>query len=70
MQEKDLTAESFIQAAQGGTTATDGLDVIEACTVCEHPVSANADIRLCLIGADTGTFGVEGVSEKGEKGDQ
>ncbi|CAK8720897.1 Formate dehydrogenase B6 [Candidatus Electrothrix aarhusensis] len=67
LQEKNLTAESFIQAAQGGTTATEGLDIVEACTTCEHPVSANADIRLCLIGADTGTFGVEGVSEKGEK---
>jgi formate dehydrogenase subunit beta len=67
LQEQNLTAESFIQAAQSGTTATDGLDVVEACTICEHPVSANADIRLCLIGADAGTFGVEGLSEKGEK---
>ncbi len=67
LQEKNLTAESFIQAAQGGTTETEGMDVVEACTVCEHPVSANADIRLCLIGTDAGTFGVEGVSEKGEQ---
>lgn len=67
LQEKGLTTESFIQAAQGGTTATDGLDVIEACTVCEHPVAANADIRLCLIGADAGTFSVEAASEKGEQ---
>ena len=67
LQENGLTAESFIQAAQGGSTATDGKDIIEACSVCEHPVSANADIRLCLIGADAGTLGVEAVSEKGEK---
>ncbi|MCI5223301.1 MAG: formate dehydrogenase, partial [Candidatus Electrothrix sp. AR4] len=67
LQEKNLTAESFIQAAQGGTTEIDGLDVVEACTICEHPVSTNADIRLCLIGADARTFGVEGVSEKGEQ---
>ena len=67
LQENGLTAESFLQAAQSGSTAVDGQDIIEACAVCEHPVSVNADIRLCLIGADSGTFGVEAVSEKGEQ---
>ncbi|MCI5133150.1 MAG: formate dehydrogenase, partial [Candidatus Electrothrix sp. EH2] len=67
LQENGLTTESFLQAVQGGSAAVDGKEIIEACTVCEHPVAANADIRLCLIGADSGTFGVEAVSEKGEK---
>lgn len=67
LREQGLTAESFIKAAQGGTTATKDQDIIEACATCEHPTAANADIRLCLIGADAGTFAVEAATGKGEK---
>lgn len=67
LREQGLTAESFIKAAQGGTTATNGQDIIEACATCEHPTAANADIRLCVIGADAGTFAVEAATAKGEK---
>lgn len=67
LRDQGLTAESFIKTAQGGTTATNGQDIIEACATCEHPTAANADIRLCVIGADAGTFAVEAATAKGEK---
>lgn len=67
LQAQKLTSESFIQSAQSDKVAINGFDVVEACKICEYPVAANVDIRLCVIGAETGTFGVEGVTEKGQK---
>ncbi|XOF34759.1 MAG: Coenzyme F420 hydrogenase/dehydrogenase, beta subunit C-terminal domain [Candidatus Electrothrix sp. YB6] len=67
LQEQGLTAESFLRAAQSGTTETNGQDIIEACATCEHPVTPNADMHVCVIGAGEGTFGIEAVSEKGKQ---
>lgn len=65
LSEQGLTTESFLQSAQTGTTEIDDKDIVDACKICEFPVPDNVDIRLCTIGVENGTFGVEGVSEKG-----
>jgi formate dehydrogenase (coenzyme F420) beta subunit len=66
-QKQGLTTESFIQSAQSGQTETNGFEVIDACKMCPYPVADNVDIRLCLVGSDSGSFGVESISEKGQK---
>ncbi|MBU2509702.1 4Fe-4S binding protein [bacterium] len=65
--EQNLTSESFIQSAQSEKVAVNGFDIVGACKICEYPVPDNVDIRICVIGADTNSFGVEGVSEKGKQ---
>ncbi len=66
LQEQNLTTESFLNSAQSGNVGINGFDVAEACKICEYPVAENVDIRLCVIGSEIGSFGVEGVSEKGQ----
>jgi formate dehydrogenase subunit beta len=67
LQDQHVTSESFLEAAQTETIAINGIDVAEACKICEHPVADNIDIRLCVIGSETNSFGVEGLSDKGKK---
>ncbi len=67
LQEQNFTTESFIKSAQSEKVAMNGFDVVDACKMCEYPVPNNVDIRICVIGTDTDSFGVEGVSEKGQK---
>ena len=65
-QEQGGTAESFLENAQSGETASTGIDITEACKICEHPVADNVDLRLCVVGADPDTVYVEWVTEKGQ----
>ena len=67
LREKELTAESFIKSAQSENTENNGFDITDACKMCEHPSADNVDIRLCVIGLESGSFGLESVSEKGQK---
>jgi len=67
LKEQDFTTEAFIKAAQSGKTETDGMEITEACQMCTFPTTDNVDIRLCIMGTDSDTFGVEGVTEKGQK---
>jgi len=44
----------------------DGLELAAACRVCETPVTARADLRLCLLGSDPfEELRIEGVTEAG-----
>lgn len=67
LREQNFSSESFITSAQTGTTENNGFEVVEACKICEYPVADNVDLRLCVIGVDSDSFGVEGVTEKGQK---
>ena len=65
-QEQGGTAESFLEKAQSGETASNGFDIADACKICEHPVADNVDLRLCMVGAEPDTVYVEWVTEKGQ----
>ena len=65
-QEKGGTAESFLETAQSGETASSGFDITEACKICEHPVADNVDLRLCTVGSEPDAVYVEWVTEKGQ----
>ena len=66
IQEQGLTSESYLEGAQSGTTESNGVDIAEACKICEYPVSDNVDMRLCVLGAEPDAVYVEWVSEKGQ----
>jgi len=63
---ENKSTEDFLEAAGDGKTEVDGMDISSACTACEYPVAPNVDLRLCVIGAEAGTFYVEGVSNRGQ----
>jgi formate dehydrogenase (coenzyme F420) beta subunit len=61
------TSESFLANAQAGKTATEDFDIISACQICEFPTADNVDMRLCAIGAENDSIGIEAVTPKGEQ---
>jgi formate dehydrogenase (coenzyme F420) beta subunit len=66
-QEKGGTSESFLESAQAGKTATQEVDIIGACKICEFPTAENVDMRLCAIGSGSGTVFIEAVTKRGEE---
>jgi formate dehydrogenase (coenzyme F420) beta subunit len=66
-QAQGLTTESFIQSAQSGKTENNGFDITEACKICTHPMTDNVDIQICIMGTDSGSFGMASLSDKGKK---
>ncbi|HIJ56823.1 MAG TPA: hypothetical protein HPQ03_11960, partial [Deltaproteobacteria bacterium] len=66
LQEQGGTAESFLENVRSCETASNGIDITEACKICEHPVADNVDMRLCAVGADPDAVYVEWVTEKGQ----
>ncbi len=58
--------EDFLEGACQGKTESEGVDISMACKACEYPVTDNVDLRLCVIGAETGTLYVEGVTDRGQ----
>jgi len=67
LKDQDFSSEAFIKAAQSGKTKTDGMEITEACQICTFPVADNVDIRLCVLGTESDSFGVESITDKGEK---
>jgi len=65
-QEKGGTAESFLENALAGEAASNGIDITEACKMCEQPVADNVDLRLCTVGAGSDDVYIEWVTEKGQ----
>jgi formate dehydrogenase subunit beta len=65
-QEQGGTTESFLERARSGETASNGIDITQACKICEHPVADNVDIRLCAVGLGPDDIYVEWVTEKGQ----
>lgn len=61
------TTESFLEKALAGNTENSGCDISGACKICEYPVAANVDLRLCIIGAEADTFYIESLTPKGDK---
>jgi formate dehydrogenase subunit beta len=59
------TTESFLEQAQAGRTTIDGVEIADACTICEFPVPKQVDIRLGVLGAGSGSALVEWVTDKG-----
>ncbi|MFO7751228.1 MAG: 4Fe-4S dicluster domain-containing protein [Desulfobacteraceae bacterium] len=66
-QEEQNTSETFLEKALGNETSTGDIKITDACKICEHPVPDSVDLRLCVIGTQTGTLYVEGATPKGEK---
>ena len=66
-QEQGGTSESFLADAVGGKTATAAFDVAGACQVCEFPAADNVDLRLCTLGAESGSVYIEALTPKGEQ---
>ncbi len=66
-QEQGGTTETFLESAQAGKTSTPAFDVIGACRICEFPAAENVDMRLCAIGAGSGSVFIEAVTPKGEE---
>jgi len=64
--EQGGTTQSFLENAQSGQTASNGIDITEACKICEHPVADNVDLRLCVAGAGQDTVYIEWVTAKGQ----
>jgi formate dehydrogenase (coenzyme F420) beta subunit len=64
-QEQGGTSESFLENAQAGKTTLSDFDIISACKICEFPTADNVDMRLCAIGAGTGSVFIEAITEKG-----
>jgi formate dehydrogenase subunit beta len=66
-QEQGGTSESFLENAQTGKTATADFDISGACQICEFPTADNVDMRLCTLGAESGTVFIEAITAKGEQ---
>lgn len=66
LKENKLTSEKFLQEVQTGEPDFNGAELVEACRICEFPEAENVDIRLCKIGTDPDSFGLEGISEQGK----
>jgi len=66
-QEQAGTSEAFLENAQAGKTSLSDFDIIGACKICEFPTADNIDMRLCAIGAGSGSVFIEAVTEKGEE---
>ncbi len=64
-QELGGTSESFLENAQAGKTSIADFDIVGACKICEFPTADNVDMRLGAIGAGSGAFFIEAVTEKG-----
>ena len=66
-QDQGGTSESFLENGQAGKTSTPDFDIIDACKICEFPTADNVDMRLCAIGAGSGSVFIEAVTGKGEE---
>src|SRR5512143_3831338 len=66
-QDQGGTSESFLENAQAGKTSMPDFDIIGACKICEFPTADNVDMRLCAIGAGSGSVFIEAVTQKGEE---
>ncbi len=66
-QELGGTSESFLENAQTGKTSMPDFDIIGACKICEFPTAHNVDMRLCAIGAGSGTVFIEAATGKGQE---
>ncbi|MGA8571343.1 MAG: Coenzyme F420 hydrogenase/dehydrogenase, beta subunit C-terminal domain [Desulfobaccales bacterium] len=64
-QEMGGTSESFLENAQAGKTSISDFDIVGACKICEFPTADNVDMRLGAIGAGSGAFFIEALTEKG-----
>ncbi len=61
------SSEDFLANAIAGKTENGECDVSGACKICEYPAVDNVDLRLCVIGAGSGSLYVEAVTSKGEE---
>ncbi len=66
-QEQGGTSESFLENALAAKTSMADFDIVGACKICEFPAADNVDMRLCALGAASGSLFIEAVSGKGEE---
>jgi formate dehydrogenase (coenzyme F420) beta subunit len=67
--DEHLSTTFLSQAAQGGSTAIEGVEISTACQICEYPVCDGVDLRLAVVGADpSNQVWVEALTDKGREG--
>jgi formate dehydrogenase subunit beta len=67
-EDEHLSTTFLAQAAGGGATTIEGVEITTACQACEFPVPDNVDLRLAVVGADVGKqIWVEALTDKGHE---
>ncbi len=66
--DEHLSATFVAQAASGGGTTLEGVEITAACQVCEYPVCDSVDLRLAVVGAEPGKqVWIEALTDKGRE---